>query len=105
MEKQRFRRCIHGLALEKKEFQERCFFCLLILTINSLTSSFTRNLACCGNYVHDRCQKQWEAISNTCPLQTAADCGGTPGRAHRRIGRRCSQRATTPAGPRSVEAV
>ena len=29
-------------------------------------SSVLRHLACCGKYVHDRCQKQWETVSNTC---------------------------------------
>ena len=66
METRRFSRRLRGLAPEEKEFEERCFFCLYILTINSLTSSLTRYLACCRKYVHEHCQKQWDAVSNTC---------------------------------------
>ena len=66
MEGQRFSTRLHVLAPEKTEFEERCFFCLLILTINSITSRLTTHLACCGKYVHERCQKRWERENNTC---------------------------------------
>ena len=66
MEGQRYSRRLPGLAPEQREFEERCFFCLLILTINPLTSRLTRHLAGCGKYVQDHCQKQWETVSNTC---------------------------------------
>lgn len=82
MESQRFSRRLRGLVLEEKEFEVWCFFCLLILKINSLASSLTRYLACCRKYLHNCCQKQWEAISNTCAhckqLQTVQELQEEP---------------------------
>ena len=66
MKGQCFSRCLRGLAPEKTKFKERCFYCLIILMINSITSRLTTHLACCGKYVHDRCQKRWERVNNTC---------------------------------------
>ena len=66
MESQRFSRRIRGLAPERDEYMDRCFVCLLLLTINSLTSSLVRSLSCCGKFVHDRCQKRWESMNTIC---------------------------------------
>ena len=38
---------------------------LTIFTINRLTSWLVRRLSCCGKFIYDRCQKQWEDGNST----------------------------------------
>lgn len=66
MESQRSSRRVRGLAPEREEYMDRCLFCLLVLTINSLTRNSIIHLNCCGKDVLATCQTRWLETSSRC---------------------------------------
>ena len=66
MESRRLSRRLRGVAPETEEYQDRCFFCLIVFTINSLTRSSIICLSCCRKYVHAACQTRWLQAQGRC---------------------------------------